>query len=152
MASGFAKLVVVDDSSRTQVDLGFDPATNAAVLTSVGPVRSLADLAGDKLLALFARAASRDFVDVSALLEHFSREDLQWPRIEGSRLMSWPMPSEFFRRMTAPMSSHRCPMMPMHGSWLGSLPGKQNFAPRLLALELTHPGRVANVQLVSGGR
>lgn len=76
MASGFAKLVVVDDSSRTQVDLGFDPATNAAVLTSVGPVRSLADLAGDKLLALFARAASRDFVDVSALLEHFSREEM----------------------------------------------------------------------------
>ena len=73
MASGFTKLVVVDDSIRTQVDLGFDPATNAAVLTSVGPVRSLADLAGDNLLALFARAASRDFVDVSALLEHFSR-------------------------------------------------------------------------------
>ena len=76
MASGFAKLVVVDDSDRTQVDLGFDPATNAAVLTSVGPVRSLADLAGDKLLALFARAASRDFVDVSALLEHFSRDEM----------------------------------------------------------------------------
>jgi hypothetical protein len=76
MANGFAKLVVVDGSERTQVDLGFDPATNAAVLTSVGPVRSLADLAGDKLLALFARAASRDFVDVSALLEHFSREDM----------------------------------------------------------------------------
>lgn len=74
MASGFARLVVVDGSSRTQVDLGFDPATHAAVLMSVGPVRSLADLAGDKLLALFARAASRDFVDVSALLEHFSRE------------------------------------------------------------------------------
>ena len=76
MASGFAKLVVVDDSSRTQVDLGFDPATNDAILTSVGLVRSLADLAGDKLLALFARAASRDFVDVSALLDHFSRDDM----------------------------------------------------------------------------
>ena len=76
MASGFAKLVVVGDSDRTQVDLGFDPATNAAVLTSVGPVRSLADLAGDKLLALFARAASRDFLDVSALLEHFSRDEM----------------------------------------------------------------------------
>ena len=39
-------------------------------------MRALQDLAGDKLLALFSRAAARDFVDVVGLLTRFSREDL----------------------------------------------------------------------------
>jgi hypothetical protein len=76
MAKGFAKLVVEDGSARTQVDLGFDPATNPPLLTRLGPVRDLADLAGDKLLALFGRAASRDFIDVAGLLAHFSRSEI----------------------------------------------------------------------------
>ena len=76
MATGFAKLVVEDESGRTQVDLGFDPATRPPLLTRLGPVRDLADLAGDKLLALFGRAASRDFIDVSGLLAHFSRSEI----------------------------------------------------------------------------
>jgi hypothetical protein len=76
MASGFVKLVVDAGPDRTQVDLGFDPATRPPVVTPIGPVRDLADLAGDKLLALFARAAARDFLDVAALLSHFPRHDL----------------------------------------------------------------------------
>jgi GGDEF domain-containing protein len=73
-----------------------------------GPVRHVVDLAGDRPLALFARAASRDFVDVSVLLERFSREEMLRfgrPRIEDSRLRSSPTRSASFRRMTQSMSS-----------------------------------------------
>lgn len=43
------------------------------------PARSLSDLAADKTLALFGRAATRDFVDVYMLLGRF----------ELSQLMAW---------------------------------------------------------------
>lgn len=62
---GFAKMTVIDPTTgeTTQVDVGFDPARRPTISTSIGPVRALEDLAGDKLLALFGRAAPRDFVD-----------------------------------------------------------------------------------------
>ena len=44
---------------------------------AIGSVRTLDDLAGDKLLALFGRAAPRDFVDVHALRDHFTRRTLE---------------------------------------------------------------------------
>jgi hypothetical protein len=53
MASGFAKLVVVDGTERTQVDLGFDPATNAAV-DRADEFPSLSDDAYARLLATFS--------------------------------------------------------------------------------------------------
>ncbi len=76
---GFAKMSVTDPVTResTQVDVGFDPATHAAIATPIGSVRALDDLAGDKLLALFGRAAPRDFVDVYALRDHFTRRTIE---------------------------------------------------------------------------
>jgi len=74
--SGFARLLVAAQGNETQRDLGFDPAGLEATPTAIGAVRALADLAGDKLLALFSRAAPRDFVDVAGLLRTFSREEL----------------------------------------------------------------------------
>lgn len=76
---GFAKMSVIDPATResTQVDVGFDPATHAAIEMPIGLVRALDDLAGDKLLALFGRAAPRDFVDVYALRDHFTRRTLE---------------------------------------------------------------------------
>lgn len=76
---GFAKLTVNDTvtGDTTQVDVGFDPAGQAAVTMSFGRVRAVDDLAGDKLLALFAPAAPRDFVDVHALRRRFSRHELE---------------------------------------------------------------------------
>ena len=51
---GFAKMSVTDISTgeTTQVDVGFDPAAHASVAMSIGSVRALDDLAGDKLLAV----------------------------------------------------------------------------------------------------
>ena len=56
-SSGFCRLEVRSESDETLVDLGFDPAARPAVERSVGKVRDLRDLAGDKLGALFSRAA-----------------------------------------------------------------------------------------------
>jgi hypothetical protein len=75
-ADGFSKILVTDEHERTQVDLGFDPASHDPVLFAIGPVRHLSDLAGDKLLALFSRAAARDFIDVAALLRRFTKSEL----------------------------------------------------------------------------
>ncbi len=76
---GFAKMSVTDlaTGETTQVDVGFDPAAHASIALSIGPVRALDDLAGDKLLALFGRAAPRDFVDVHALRARFTRRTLE---------------------------------------------------------------------------
>lgn len=76
---GFATMSVTDPTTgeTTQVDVGFDPATQAPVAMSIGSVRALEDLAGDKLLALFGRAAPRDFVDVHALRTGFTRRTLE---------------------------------------------------------------------------
>jgi hypothetical protein len=75
-ADGFSKILVSDEHERTQVDLGFDPASHDPVRFAIGPVRHLSDLAGDKLLALFSRAAARDFIDVAALLRRFNKSEL----------------------------------------------------------------------------
>ncbi len=74
--NGFARLRIGFDSAETLLDLGYDPADLPPMVTSVGAVRALPDLAGDKLLALFGRAAPRDFVDVVALLDRFTRSEL----------------------------------------------------------------------------
>lgn len=76
---GFAKMSVTDPATgeSTQVDVGFDPATHTAIAMPIGFVRALDDLAGDKLLALFGRAAPRDFVDVHALRHRFPRRRLE---------------------------------------------------------------------------
>ena len=74
--AGFVRLRVSSCDGESLVDLGFDPATLPLMLTDLGAVRALADLAGDKLLALFSRAAPRDFVDVAGLLSRLSRDEL----------------------------------------------------------------------------
>lgn len=73
---GFARLRVASDAAETLLDLGFDPAGLPPTMTELGAVRALPDLAGDKLLALFSRAAPRDFVDVVGLLRWFSRDEM----------------------------------------------------------------------------
>jgi hypothetical protein len=73
---GFARMRVSGGGQETLLDLGFDPATHSPTSTPLGAVRALDDLAGDKLLALFSRAAPRDFVDVIGLLDRYTREQL----------------------------------------------------------------------------
>lgn len=59
------------------VDLLVDaPPNQPSVASVLGPTLGLEDLAGRKLLALFDRAAARDFVDVYVLAQRFGRQVL----------------------------------------------------------------------------
>lgn len=73
---GFGRLRVSSGGEETLLDLGFDPADLPPTPTELGAVRALPDLAGDKLLALFSRAAPRDFVDVAGLLRRFTHDEV----------------------------------------------------------------------------
>ena len=57
------------------VDLLVDaPPSQPSAASVLGPTLGLEDLAGRKLLALFDRAAARDFVDVYVLAQRFGRK------------------------------------------------------------------------------
>lgn len=73
---GFARLRVASGSEECLVDLVAEPHLRPAQPGPVGPMLSLEDVAAGKVLALFDRARGRDFVDVHALANRFSRERL----------------------------------------------------------------------------
>jgi hypothetical protein len=73
---GFVRLEVRDGHDLCQVDLARDARIRQHERSEVGPVLALEELAADKVLALFARAEARDFVDVRALAERFG-----WDRL-----------------------------------------------------------------------
>ena len=59
------------------VDLALDSAPGRSAAVSIaGPTFALDELAGRKLVALFDRAAARDFVDVYALHHTFTNDVL----------------------------------------------------------------------------
>ncbi|MCW2540009.1 MAG: hypothetical protein JWN95_1734 [Frankiales bacterium] len=59
------------------VDLALDSAPGRPAMASIaGPTFAPAELAGRKAIALFDRAAARDFVDVFALSRRFSKSEL----------------------------------------------------------------------------
>lgn len=60
---------MTDPSGRAcKVELARDARIRPSVRREVGAVLHLEEIAADKMLALFGRAAARDFVDVAALL------------------------------------------------------------------------------------
>lgn len=71
----FCQMMVTGDDEGVLVDLAVDaPALLPAVATEVGTTYDPEEIAGQKTLALFNRAAERDFVDVRALVEQFGSE------------------------------------------------------------------------------
>ena len=72
----FVRLSVADDDLTSEVDLAYDYQWRGSVRTLVGPARSPEELAVDKLLALFDRAAPRDYVDVFFLAKDHGIENL----------------------------------------------------------------------------
>ena len=70
------RLEVLRDDDAVTVDLGYIHPRFATVQTADGQVISPQDLAADKLLAMWARSAPRDFVDVHALAQRFSLEEM----------------------------------------------------------------------------
>lgn len=75
-AVGFARLEVSDAVERCEVDLGVDARLWPSQDTPLGPVLADEELAADKTLALFGRAAARDYIDVHALAQRYSEQQL----------------------------------------------------------------------------
>lgn len=73
----FVRLSITDDRDSLIVDLGRDsPAAEPVESTALGPTLSSRDLAARKTLALFGRAAPRDFADVYDLAHRYGRDRL----------------------------------------------------------------------------
>lgn len=76
VAEGFAQLSVTSASETTTIDLAWDPRLLPPTVTPEGSVLAKEEVAASKVLALFARAEARDFVDVLALESSYGLERL----------------------------------------------------------------------------
>ena len=73
----FCRLVIRSDTAEVVTDLAVDtPPDFPASSTAAGPTLAPEELAGRKLLALFDRAAARDFADVRLLARRFGKDVL----------------------------------------------------------------------------
>lgn len=72
----FARLVVYGKREECRVEFAADARIRELDRTQGIPLLSLDELAADKMLALFGRAAARDFQDVAALLDVFTWSEL----------------------------------------------------------------------------
>jgi len=83
--SGFVQITVADETTMTVVELVHDYRWLDAVVTDLGLVLDVRELADDKMCALFGRAETRDVLDVVALLRRFSIEDMTgWAGEKGA--------------------------------------------------------------------
>lgn len=63
----FVRLRVADANDECEVDIGIDYRALGIVSTRYGPTLELRELGANKVLAIFARAEPRDFVDLAEL-------------------------------------------------------------------------------------
>lgn len=76
-APSFRRLEVDDGEDALLVDLAIDtPALGTLNVTDVGPTFAPSELAARKLVALFDRAAARDFADLATLAHQFDVDEL----------------------------------------------------------------------------
>jgi hypothetical protein len=75
-APGFVRLDVTRAKETCEVDLAHDVRLLPSVTTPLGPALASEELAADKTLALFGRAAARDFIDVFSLCQRFGEDRL----------------------------------------------------------------------------
>ncbi|MDQ6948199.1 MAG: nucleotidyl transferase AbiEii/AbiGii toxin family protein [Actinomycetota bacterium] len=75
-APGFVRFEVTRGQDRCEVDLGYDARLWPIQQTSLGPTIGDNEMAADKTLALFGRAAARDFLDVQALARRYGEQRL----------------------------------------------------------------------------
>jgi hypothetical protein len=73
---GFERMEMSRGRDRCGVDLGVDARLWPVQHTHIGPTVNDEELAADKTLALFGRAAPRDYIDVYALARRFGEQRL----------------------------------------------------------------------------
>jgi hypothetical protein len=98
---GFHRFEVSDGQQATIVDLAWDARMRPAQPSPYGPVLDRDELAADKMLALFGRAAPRDFVDVFRLREHYSRDGLSALAAEKDQGFHAQVFAEMLTRITS---------------------------------------------------
>ena len=77
----FCRMVIRSADAGVLVDLAVNaPPDLPPSVTPAGPTLAPEELAGHKLLALFDRAAARDFADVYVLARRFGKDALHHPR------------------------------------------------------------------------
>jgi hypothetical protein len=99
--TGFHRFEISDGQQATIVDLAWDARLRPAQPSPYGPVLDRDELAADKVLALFGRAAPRDFVDVYRLLEYYSRDELCTLAAEKDRGFDTQVFAEMLTRITS---------------------------------------------------
>lgn len=97
--AGFRRFEISDAREATVVDLAWDARLRAPQEVRFGRVLDRDELAADKTLALFGRAAPRDFVDVYRLREFYSREQLCALAAEKDRGFDKSMFSEMIAKV-----------------------------------------------------
>lgn len=75
-AGTFMRLQADREGETVVIDLAQDARMRPAVRLEVGNALAVDELAADKVLALFSRAQSRDLVDVDALRQRFTDDEL----------------------------------------------------------------------------
>lgn len=76
-SSTFRRVAVHRDDDEVLVDIAVDsPPNGQPVVTALGPTYPPEELAARKLLALFDRAALRDFIDLHTLSDRFDLDHL----------------------------------------------------------------------------
>lgn len=75
-SSTFVRLIVSRDEVATKVDFGLDVRLFPSEVGDLGPTVVTEELAVDKVLAMFGRAAARDFFDLVILTQLFELEQL----------------------------------------------------------------------------
>ena len=89
---GFAVMQVEGMGESTGVDIGIQMRLLPTQQTPAGTLLALDDLAAGKFMALFDRAAERDYIDVAALTERYTFAELcglteaRQPRFDRSQL------------------------------------------------------------------
>lgn len=80
---GYARLTVGQDDESTVVDVVYDYRLDEPEPSPLGPIITTRELAANKLLALFGRAAARDFVDVFLLAQVYDIDEIiEWARLK----------------------------------------------------------------------
>jgi len=77
MGEGLAEWALTSPTGeKVQLQMSYFYRVNRPVIMEVGPVLDLDDVAAGKTAAFASRAVARDFVDVAALLNHYSPAEL----------------------------------------------------------------------------
>jgi hypothetical protein len=77
MGEGLAEWVITGpDGQQTMLQMAYFDRTRGPVTMDVGPVLDIEDLAGWKTVALVNRVEPRDYIDISAALDHYTVGEL----------------------------------------------------------------------------